>query len=279
MNIEEEFGSGLNEIQNKEYEVFKDILKIFQKKKYSYFITGGTVLGATYYNDFIPYDDDIDICMPRNDYNEFIKNAQKYLPDGYKVEHYTINEKFKYTIVRVENETIDIVELSDPQKKIAHPSIDIAPLDGVPKNKLSRNVFFIKLGFLRGILSWYYASSINTYKDRSILEKCIIFLLKSSQFIAQRLIDPGNVKSRIDKILSKNDFKDSDLAGTYMGAYKRKEMIKSDIWGKGKGYAFRDLLVNGPEKGEKYIKSVYGGFRELSPSEAIKARHYLIKNK
>ncbi|AWZ46829.1 LicD family protein [Latilactobacillus sakei] len=268
---------GLKDIQDKEYEVLIELLKVFEKNNLNYTITGGTVLGANYYKDFIPYDDDIDLSMPREDYTRFLSSIYTEMPAEYRVKHYTLDEEFKYTIIRVENTSIDIMEVSDPAQKISHPSIDIAPLDGTPNNPFLRKVFFYKLLFYRSLLSWHYASSINMLKQRSISQKFLIKVLKLSKPVGSK-INPQTIKYKIDNNLSKYSIENSLFAGTYMGAYKDKEMIPTEIWGSLKKYPFREIEVNGPEDTECYIKTVYGGFRELSEEEAFSARHYILKS-
>ncbi|QAA30017.1 hypothetical protein C0682_05070 [Lactiplantibacillus plantarum] len=74
--------AGLDQIQDKEFDVFTALLNIFNKNKLRYFVTGGTVLGANFYQNFIPYDDDIDVALVREDYNKFIEMANyKFNPN------------------------------------------------------------------------------------------------------------------------------------------------------------------------------------------------------
>lgn len=266
----------LVEIQDEEFLVLCEILRICTVHNIQYFITGGTLLGSVYYQDFIPYDDDIDIAMDRKNYDLFLSYAPQEISQNYIIRHFSIDENFKYSIIRVENSDVNIYEANDPDKKISHPSIDIAPLDGSPENPILRRIFFYRLLFLRGLLSWHYSKTINVNMKRSRTQQLMIMILKLTSSFG-RMLDPTKIKIKIDKLLSKYPLETSSYAGTFMGAYREREMIPQDIWGSGKNtYRFRDLILRGPENPKKYIKSLYGSFRVYSDEEALRNRHYMI---
>ena len=64
-----------------EKEMLEHFVRICEKEDLRYFVAGGTLLGAVRHKGFIPWDDDIDVLMPRADYELFLKKAQAYLPD------------------------------------------------------------------------------------------------------------------------------------------------------------------------------------------------------
>lgn len=70
-------------LRKKVWQVQLDMVKIFidicDKYKLKYFAAGGTLIGAIRHNGFIPWDDDIDLMMPREDYEKFIKVAKEEL--------------------------------------------------------------------------------------------------------------------------------------------------------------------------------------------------------
>ena len=67
----------LKEIQNEEKEILKNIINFFEKYNIKYYAYGGTLLGAVRHNGFIPWDDDIDIIVPRPDYDLFLDLVRK----------------------------------------------------------------------------------------------------------------------------------------------------------------------------------------------------------
>ncbi|MBQ6686203.1 MAG: LicD family protein, partial [Firmicutes bacterium] len=83
----------LNKIQETEIEILQTIDKICHKHNLVYFGIGGTALGAVRHEGFIPWDDDIDIGMPRVDYEKFLEIAREELPSEYHIQHFTTEKK------------------------------------------------------------------------------------------------------------------------------------------------------------------------------------------
>ena len=75
----------MNEFQKKELEVFQEVEKVLTRHGLRYFAIGGTCIGAIRHHGFIPWDDDIDLGMPRADYDRFVAEAPKLLGDDYVV--------------------------------------------------------------------------------------------------------------------------------------------------------------------------------------------------
>ena len=73
----------LRKLQKTELEILKDFIKICKKYNLTYFATGGTAIGALRHQGFIPWDDDIDVCMLRKDYERFMEVAPKEMGDRY----------------------------------------------------------------------------------------------------------------------------------------------------------------------------------------------------
>ncbi|WP_448920224.1 LicD family protein [Eubacterium sp.] len=119
----------------------KDIDKICKENELKYFLHAGTLLGAFNHNGFIPWDDDVDISMMRDDYEKFIEIVKKDYSDLYFVRNYKTDPDYK------NNRTVlcvlgtEVVYYHD-DKKSAHNEIglDIVPLDAAPDGKLARQI-------------------------------------------------------------------------------------------------------------------------------------------
>ena len=146
----------LIKLQSIEKNLLKDFISICEKLNIEYFIYGGTLLGQVKYGGMIPWDDDIDVALTRDNYNRFLNEAPKILPDSLVLQT-PYNEKkspFSYTKLRKKN-TLFIEKYNHKLKIDKGVYIDIYPVDNIPdddilrKKQWNKSQFFCKLYYLR----------------------------------------------------------------------------------------------------------------------------------
>ena len=91
-------------------EIVKAVVKICDRHGLIYYMLGGTMLGAIRHKGFIPWDDDIDLGMPRDDYEKFLEIAPNELPDTLKVVNYRNTPEYQYYITRVLDTDTKVIE-------------------------------------------------------------------------------------------------------------------------------------------------------------------------
>lgn len=172
-------------IQECEIEILQQIDHVCRKYNLRYFAIGGTALGAVRHGGFIPWDDDIDIGMPRDDYNKLLKVLQKELPQEYHVQMFK-SEKgspFYFTKVRKDNTLFVEYYLKDYDM---HQGVfvDIFPFDNVPQNQLLEKIHY-RIGWF--LYQLYLAKSLKTVcssrfgnrknKKKRVIRKALHYLL------------------------------------------------------------------------------------------------------
>ena len=117
---------------------FKVFDAFCQKYNLRYYFTGGALIGVLRHKGFIPWDDDIDVGMPRKDFDRFHELIMSEMPEGFGIcnRHTDSNWHFAMSqFVDLESE-IEIHLAEKP--RIAHIWIDVFPLDGLPNNRIRR---------------------------------------------------------------------------------------------------------------------------------------------
>lgn len=121
-------------------QMMKDIHFVCEKHSLTYFLGGGSCLGAVRHKGFIPWDDDIDVIMPREDYDKFPALLNAEFPEKYFYEEIRINEKYdaNFMKVRLKGSVCREIFESDPEN--AGIFIDINPLENVYDNSFLRKL-------------------------------------------------------------------------------------------------------------------------------------------
>ena len=255
----------LRKLQLIEKEILSNLIEVCKQNDITYYVIGGTLLGAVRHGGFIPWDDDIDLAIPRKDYKKLIQVMHE-LGDSHPVlgmEYYRDKPSLYYYPIRITNKNYKIAE---PRTKegYAHPWIDILPLDGYPNNEKEAKAFVRKMKLYKTLLGFHYVDNLRDIK-RSFKEKVAIRFGKITKI--GRLIDPTKVKNKIDALLESHDINDCNIVGTCMGAYFLKEFVPKEHFGNGSTVVFEGMEVNAPEMVHEYLTHMYGDYMQLPPKE------------
>ena len=150
----------IDKVQIVECEIMQVIDSICRKHNLTYFAIGGTALGAVRHQGFIPWDDDIDIGMPRKDYESFLKYAREELPRAYFLQNFFTEKKSPFYFTKIRKNDTKFVEFYLKDEDI-HQGIfvDIFPFDNVPTNQTLCNLHF---RFCRFLYQVYLCKSLTT---------------------------------------------------------------------------------------------------------------------
>lgn len=121
-------------------QMMKDIHFVCEKHRLTYFLGGGSCLGAVRHKGFIPWDDDIDLIMPREDYDKFPALLSAEFPDKYFYEEIRINEKYDANFMKIRLKGTLCRELFESDPENAGIFIDINPLENVYNNTVLRKI-------------------------------------------------------------------------------------------------------------------------------------------
>lgn len=263
-------------LQHVDLEIVKEVVKICEANDLKYYMLGGTMLGAIRHKGFIPWDDDIDLGMFRDDYEKFLEIAEKELPEKYKVVNYRNTPEYQYYITRIlDTDTKVEEERIGNENRFTHASIDIFPIDGTPNNKLIRKIYFFRVLYHRALMSLCYKDSIDRKRKRNFIEK--IFLWIMEHLPIEKMTTPYKQKVKIDKLLRKQNVRTSKYIGNIMGAYRTREIVPAEFYGEGKMYDFEDMQLRGMDMYEEYLTHTYGDYMQLPPEDKRKTHFKIIE--
>ena len=253
----------LRKIQLLELDILKEVKRICEKYKIEYFIIGGTLLGAIRHKGFIPWDDDIDVAIPRHDYDRFIDILAQELIAPMDYLYFEKDVEYREYSLKIINKNVVVYEnKNDVEKSKTNLWIDILPIDGVPDNTAMFNLHKLRVYVWKALLSIKNIKTIKN-KKRNIFEQIII---KIAQIIPRHmLISQRWVMKKLDNTIRSYSYMDCINVGTFMGAYRFKEVVPKELFGKGTDILFEGSEFKAPEKIDTYLKHMYGNYMELPP--------------
>lgn len=156
----------LKALQNKEIEILQAVHDACEKLGIGYVIMYGTLLGAVRHGGFIPWDDDIDICMVRNDYDTFIEKGQALLPGNLKIQHVKHEEMCPNIFAKVRDANTTFLHAEHVDLDINQGVfIDIFPIDRIRSGKLRIAVEYKRRTLFNVINGCYDLPYVKTIKN------------------------------------------------------------------------------------------------------------------
>lgn len=248
----------LKQLHQVELEIMDEFVRICNKYDLEYFLTGGTMLGAVRHQGFIPWDDDIDIGMPRHDYDLFIKHAKEELDKKYHLDCFETNKNYYLPFAKIrKNNTIFDEEDNHHLKNHKGIFIDIIPFENAKKKDSVKQK--IQAIIVRNITdTMFYKNKIRKLKNG----RHPLFIIILSFFPKTILMKIQNKISKLNK--DNNSEYLVALAGTY--SYK-KETMKRNILVPAKKIVFEGREYMGMNNPDAYLKNIFGNYMKLPPKE------------
>ncbi len=255
----------LRELQLIELEILKEVDKICKENNITYYLGEGTLLGAVRHNGFIPWDDDLDILMPRNDYERFIDLAVNQLNTKYRV----LNDKtyenyylpFTKIVSLIKYDFLNTVVKFDDE--YCGPFIDIFPLDCVPEiNYKKVESDYLKIRKIRDIL----LLKVKYFNTKSLKRKWLNFLGK---FYTNR-----ELEEKLYKEMTKYNSSNAKCMVNFASSYHpKKQIVKKEVYGKPKYLKFENNMFPVPSDYDTLLKTIYGDYMVMPPVKKRKSKH------
>jgi lipopolysaccharide cholinephosphotransferase len=261
----------LRKFQLIELQLLKKIIKIIEDNNLTYYALGGTLLGAIRHKGFIPWDDDIDIGLPREDYEKLIKICNES-DNGLTIINYKDDVSYFRYFAHIEDSTMKIERHDKMTTEIANAWIDIFPLDGMPSNNIKRKLHKLNILYQRAMYRFsVFDKAVDINKKNRPLHEAI--LIKIGLIVKpQKILNTKKRLDKLDKVLTKCKYDKCNYLVNAMGVYKFKEMFPKSVYGKGEYYQFEDIQIFGPENYDFVLKQMYGDY--MTPPKLSDRNHH-----
>ena len=242
----------LEDIHSVQLEILKQIDEYCTSKNLRYSLGGGTLLGAVRHHGFIPWDDDVDIMLPRPDYEILRDNICDYFKDlGVFGDS---NNNPQYTYFKLFSKKTLLVEGNDEYGVF----IDVFPIDGFPSQ--SREVY-------KFLLKSYLLNHLLEYKDSNNIR------IKVLKPICYFLPSFKKTRDKIKKLYLSNEFDKSKLATVMMGSYGIAEIMRTIVYNRFCKLEFEGIMLSCIKHYDLYLTQHYGDYMQLPPIDEQVSEH------
>ena len=262
-------------------DMYKDIASLCDKHRLDYMMGGGTCLGTIRHHGYIPWDDDLDLMMPRASYEELISCLSKgELGDMYEYDTPNATKDCKNTFLKIYRKhtfNVEITSETAPGPKGIY--IDIFPMDYAPKNITRRKLKGLLSDFLQAVCTCvlYAQYPSKKYKEFMSLDPEALKRYKQRMFIGKLFgiiphrkwvwwFDQFNAHTKETGLMTiptgrKHYFGETQPSSVFLPTQKAK---------------FEGLEVNVPADYDAYLTSLYSDYMSIPPVEK-RERHFVYK--
>lgn len=238
-----------SEVQKELREMLKDFIEILEKNNIPYFVEAGTCLGAIRHKGFIPWDNDIDIIIPRKEYEELLPNLN--LPEKYKF-FMPEDKNYLYPFIKFANKEITLIEECTINKfSKTNLYIDVFPLDYVPNDEQERNKKIKKAHIIKMLISMKGTHSKTKFKG----------FIKGVYRILFFWLPLNELKNKLNK-MGESEKTDYRMVLTW-----GSELVKTIYFEDFEYKEFEGLQVRVPKMYHEYLTDMYGDYMQLPPVE------------
>ena len=242
------------------FEILCDIDDFCRENNILFFLAGGTCLGAVRHQGFIPWDDDADLIMPREDYERFFDLFSQVFKDKYGVASLSTDPTWKREHGRIWNKKT-VRRVKNIETDEIGVFVDVFAIDGLPNSKLCRKLFFMKMKIYSALK---YTCVKKCYLDGEkfrIIKTLIAFFTKP--------FGPRYFAEKMDRAAKRYSFRESRLVAASTAVnYGERETIEREHVSKAVYLPFEGRSFPVPVGYETYLTNEYGDYMKIPQNAA-----------
>ena len=267
----------MTKVQEKELHVLKEVVKVLKAHKLRYFAVGGTCIGAIRHKGFIPWDDDIDIAMPRKDFEKFRQKYYKELPKYLKKIDGEVSRSHDFLFMKIHDSRTTYVELyaENSPDRYSGVFVDIMPVDGLPSSDKEIAAFMKRVGHWQSMNS-LCRPGMNIPRNKK--EQFKISIKKMIKPVIQSLYAYDYFYQKVISEASKYDYDHSEkFLFTWRNMHGKYDRLvySAELFRNLTEVPFEDSMISVPENYDAYLTKDFGDYMQPPPPEQQHSVHHV----
>lgn len=248
-------------LQIKLLDTLKAIDDMCRQNGLKYYLLDGTLLGAVRHKGFIPWDDDIDIGMPRKDYEKLVLHSKEWLPERFEFISFESDINYSQHYGKIQDRTTTLIE-KQYRYYVGGIFIDIFPIDGISESVVKQKIYFKQYRILKKILYFLYRDPYKHGHGPS----CWIPLL------VIKLFNREHVHRIMKRHMMKYDYDSCRYVTTNINDGMKGVADKINVLGDPTPVSFENMEFMGMRNNHEYLKKLFGDY--MTPPPAGKRRQH-----
>jgi len=245
----------LRKLQLRLLDILTDIDRVCREHGLRYYLMYGTMLGAVRHQGFIPWDDDIDIGMPRDDYERLIEHACEWLPDHLQMVCAENDALYPVAFAKIQDCRTTLIERPH-YYYLGGIYCDVMPIDGIPQGWLRRRLHILHYRF------WFrtlYLVHRDPYRHGHGPSSWLPLLVRKCTTLR-------SVQRHIRNVLTRYQLSDCDAICLYND--HTHAIIPKEVFGQPTEVSFEGHAFWGPQQADRYLRFCFGPtYMQLPPEE------------
>ena len=253
------------------YDILGEVKRVCDIAKIPWFIQGGTAIGAHFFDDIVPWDDDIDIGMTRHNYERFLREAPALLRENYVLQEFTTEPNTPFYYIKIRKRNTRFVESEWVGLPIEEGIyVDLFPYDIIPDDEPLRRRQRLKVGFW---VNCFMAKSVWLWRWFGKANNGVVFPKSMLSTLAIKLVTMVMSKEQIYNCLHQELTRYNGTNGGYYNIVRMpKDMIRVEAIENLEMRRFGEMEVPAPSSLEEYLRSHYGDIQKWLP-EPLRLNH------
>lgn len=255
----------IRSLQLRLLEILEAIHKMCVAHGLRYYLVDGSLIGAVRHKGFIPWDDDMDIAMPREDYEALIMHSKEWLPAPYEFVCFENDPKYPLHFGKVQDASTTLIERPHLYY-LGGVYVDVFPIDGAPEGWLTQRLYQAKYNYLRKALYFLFR---DPYRHGHGVSSWIPLL-------ARKMYTLQGLQMKIKRHMMKYDFKTSRLAAVNHNDGLGSMVDREKVLGEPTEVEFEGKMIWGMKDNDAYLTQLFGDYMTPPPADKIHQHNFYL---
>lgn len=262
----------IQETQKISLEILHTIAGICEEQHLRYALIYGTLIGAVRHHGYIPWDDDVDIMMPRPDYEKLLAYLKKHIGDYPNLRVFNREEcpEYPYMITRISDDRYWI-KMENEKSFGMGVFIDIYPYDGLGRTKKEAVSYGLKGDRLSSLCyqatRQHFSIETTTSKFRKII--------KYPVYLIAKLIGKDFFQNKLEKLAGVKDYDSSEYVGCVIWlSWGEKDIFPREWFEETIMMQFEEYAFRVPKQYDQVLRHEYGDYMQMPPEKDRVGHHY-----